>query len=442
MNEEADEIQQEEDLEENPAENTQSVPNQTQLETGKDSQHNKKPNDNNQPSQTESEANQQNENEMKEPNEKDESEANNSDKNYVENMSSNQDAQLSERQSQQAKKSQQNETNKRAMGMRNENRQLAEETNEKDKKIRNFNVIDQKMDSAAELAEEKEKNEKKEEMAQTQEDFRHIQETETQFDEKIFDAATEQQKQKQKKPTEFNEMNHEEENETNKGSRNKRMKNDEAQDLNDKIDKLKQSNQQQQLNQEEEEIAHKMDESKEEEHDTKLSIQDDEMQLLDTKASIYLSSIDNLLNYTDCREIVEKNLEKFRQLIKSEQQLSTDLISQESHELWQDYELLTQQMSKELCEQLRLILEPTICSKLKGDYKSGKRLNMKRVIEYIATEYRKDKIWLRRIKPNKRDYQVMLAIDNSSSMSDNHCIQLAYETIATLANAFNYLEGK
>jgi midasin (ATPase involved in ribosome maturation) len=166
------------------------------------------------------------------------------------------------------------------------------------------------------------------------------------------------------------------------------------------------------------------------------------MQLLDTKTSIYLSSIDNLLNYTDCREIVEKNLEKFRQLIKSEQQLSTDLISQESHELWQDYELLTQQMSKELCEQLRLILEPTICSKLKGDYKSGKRLNMKRVIEYIATEYRKDKIWLRRIKPNKRDYQVMLAIDNSSSMSDNHCIQLAYETIATLANAFNYLEGK
>ena len=101
---------------------------------------------------------------------------------------------------------------------------------------------------------------------------------------------------------------------------------------------------------------------------------------------------------------------------------------------------MTQQMSKELCEQLRLILEPTVCSKLKGDYKSGKRLNMKRVIEYIATEYRKDKIWLRRIKPNKRDYQVMLAIDNSSSMGDNHCIQLAYETIATLTNAFNYLE--
>lgn len=77
---------------------------------------------------------------------------------------------------------------------------------------------------------------------------------------------------------------------------------------------------------------------------------------------------------------------------------------------------------------------------IKGDYKTGKRLNMKRMVEYIATEYRKDKIWLRRTKPHKRDYQVMLAVDNSSSMSDNHCMQLAYETIATLSNAFNYLE--
>jgi midasin (ATPase involved in ribosome maturation) len=34
----------------------------------------------------------------------------------------------------------------------------------------------------------------------------------------------------------------------------------------------------------------------------------------------------------------------------------------------------------------------------------------------------------------------MLAIDNSASMGDNHCAQLAYEAIATLMNAFNYLE--
>ncbi len=121
-------------------------------------------------------------------------------------------------------------------------------------------------------------------------------------------------------------------------------------------------------------------------------------------------------------------------------QKSVQINNNESINLWHKYEILTQQYSKELCEQIRLILEPTKCSKLKGDYKTGKRLNMRRVMEYIATEYRKDKIWLRRTKPSKRDYKVLLAIDNSSSMSDNHCMQLAYESVATLVNAFNYLQ--
>lgn len=440
MNEQADEMQPDETAEEeNPAENTQSVPNQTHLDTGKDSQRNEKPNDN-QTNQMEQDAGQQNDNEMKEPDENDDKDANNSDKNYVENTSSNKDAQLSQRESQQAKKSQPNETNKRTMGMRNENRQLAEENDSNEKKAKNFNIIEEKMDDP----DHKDTSiEKKQDTSQedNRKDFRHIKETESQFDEKIFDAATEQQQQKQKNPTEFNEMNQEEEKKSADGVRNKRTKNEQTQDLNNNIENLKQNNKQSSFEEDNDEIAHKMDDTPDEENETKSAIQNDEMDVGDSKTSVFVSSVDNLLSYTSNREFVEKNLEKFRQLIKSEDQSSVDLISKESHELWQDYELLTQQMSKELCEQLRLILEPTICSKLKGDYKSGKRLNMKRVIEYIATEYRKDKIWLRRIKPNKRDYQVMLAIDNSSSMSDNHCIQLAYETIATLANAFNYLEG-
>ena len=140
---------------------------------------------------------------------------------------------------------------------------------------------------------------------------------------------------------------------------------------------------------------------------------------------------------TTTRDEVEKDRAKFKEICLNEQ---PGLIESECLKLWLEYESITSQLSKELCEQLRLILEPTVCSKLKGDYKTGKRLNMKRMVEYIATEYRKDKIWLRRTKPHKRDYQVMLAVDNSSSMSDNHCMQLAYETIATLSNAFNFLE--
>ena len=141
------------------------------------------------------------------------------------------------------------------------------------------------------------------------------------------------------------------------------------------------------------------------------------------------------------REQVERELIDFRdRTLSGGGGGGEDEKTEASLNLWLDYERLTHELSKELCEQLRLILEPTVCAKLKGDYKTGKRLSMRRVVEYIATEYRKDKIWLRRTKPNKRDYQVVLAVDNSSSMSDNHCMQLAYETIATLTNAFQLLE--
>ena len=49
---------------------------------------------------------------------------------------------------------------------------------------------------------------------------------------------------------------------------------------------------------------------------------------------------------------------------------------------------------------------------------------MRKVIPYIASQFRKDKIWLRRTKPSKRQYQVMIAVDDSSSMADNHSRQV------------------
>ncbi|KAJ1151695.1 hypothetical protein NDU88_004475 [Pleurodeles waltl] len=109
-------------------------------------------------------------------------------------------------------------------------------------------------------------------------------------------------------------------------------------------------------------------------------------------------------------------------------------------EMWQQYLLLTASLSQQLCEQLRLILEPTQASKLKGDYRTGKRLNMRKVIPYIASQFRKDKIWLRRTKPSKRQYQICMAIDDSSSMVDNHSKQLAFESLAVIGNALTLLE--
>ena len=111
-----------------------------------------------------------------------------------------------------------------------------------------------------------------------------------------------------------------------------------------------------------------------------------------------------------------------------------------AQDLWRKLEQLTTTLSAELAEKLRLILEPTLASRLQGDYKTGKRLNMRKIIPYIASDFRKDKIWLRRSRPSSRKYQVMLAIDDSRSMAENHCGHIALESMVLLARAMARLE--
>jgi len=110
-------------------------------------------------------------------------------------------------------------------------------------------------------------------------------------------------------------------------------------------------------------------------------------------------------------------------------------------QVWRQYESLTHDLAYTLCEQLRLILEPTQATRLKGDYRTGKRLNMKKVISYIASDYTKDKIWLRRTKPSHREYQVLISIDDSRSMAESHSIHLAYQTLALVSKALSRLES-
>ena len=158
------------------------------------------------------------------------------------------------------------------------------------------------------------------------------------------------------------------------------------------------------------------------------------------------STIHTAMKYFDRDDLVD--IEELRAEI--EEQLSvwsngqiygnTVAMERQANDLWQLYEQVTGSLSQELCEQLRLILEPSRATKLKGDYRTGKRINMKKVIPYIASQFRKDKIWLRRTKPSKRDYQILLAIDDSSSMVDNHSKQLAFESLAVIANALSMLE--
>lgn len=114
--------------------------------------------------------------------------------------------------------------------------------------------------------------------------------------------------------------------------------------------------------------------------------------------------------------------------------------AEEARRLWSHYESLTRDLSLSLTEQLRLILAPTLATKMRGDFRTGKRLNIKRIIPYIASQYKRDKIWMRRSVPSKRDYQIMLAVDDSKSMGESGSGQLAFETLALVAKSLSMLE--
>ena len=131
----------------------------------------------------------------------------------------------------------------------------------------------------------------------------------------------------------------------------------------------------------------------------------------------------------------DKHFDQF--LLKSNEELDLESVI----DIWKECESKVSALVYELCERLQLVLEPTKTAKLKGDYRTGKRLNMRKVIAYIASDFRKDKIWLRRTKPSKRQYQIVIAIDDSSSMADNKSKQLAFESLALLGKSLSLLEA-
>lgn len=65
---------------------------------------------------------------------------------------------------------------------------------------------------------------------------------------------------------------------------------------------------------------------------------------------------------------------------------------------------------------------------------------MKQVIGYIASGYRRDKIWLRRTKPAKRNYRALVAVDDSESMKKSGAGKMALKAMATLATGMSHLE--
>ncbi|CAN6468645.1 unnamed protein product [Victoria cruziana] len=152
----------------------------------------------------------------------------------------------------------------------------------------------------------------------------------------------------------------------------------------------------------------------------------------------FLSNANFKEGLSKCENHPINNLE-LDKMRKDVAELSDDVMHNAKN-IWQRYEKITGALSQELAEQLRLVMEPTLASKLQGDYRTGKRINMKKVIPYIASHYRKDKIWLRRTRPSKRDYQVVVAIDDSRSMAESRCGHIAIEALITVCRAMSQLE--
>ena len=122
-------------------------------------------------------------------------------------------------------------------------------------------------------------------------------------------------------------------------------------------------------------------------------------------------------------------------------QESIALTEAKAQRLWLHNENITRDLSLHLTERLRLILAPTLASKMRGDFRTGKRLNIKRIIPYIASNYKRDKIWMRRSIPSKRNYQIMLAVDDSRSMKESGGGQLAFQALTLVAKSLHMLEA-
>ncbi|KAI1805875.1 midasin [Daldinia bambusicola] len=146
-------------------------------------------------------------------------------------------------------------------------------------------------------------------------------------------------------------------------------------------------------------------------------------------------------------EPLEEEVEE--EIQETSTQLSSTHLSEPSMELrdfdetmqqWTSFQSKTHPLSLSLTSQLRLILTPSQSTKLSGSYRTGKRLNIKRIIPYIASSYKRDKIWMRRAIPTKRSYQILLCVDDSKSMGESSSGELALESLVMVSRALTMLE--
>ncbi|KAI0138548.1 midasin [Hypoxylon sp. NC0597] len=188
----------------------------------------------------------------------------------------------------------------------------------------------------------------------------------------------------------------------------------------------------------------KMDTSEPLDHQTLQETQKEERPTgVSTHQGTYNRDITPPVNGEQPSEEVEEDIQE------TSTQLSVTHLSEPSMDLrdfeeamrqWTSFQSKTHPLSLALTSQLRLILTPSQSTKLSGSYRTGKRLNIKRIIPYIASSYKRDKIWMRRAIPTKRAYQILLCVDDSKSMGESSSGELALESLVMVSRALTMLE--
>ncbi|KAI5181447.1 midasin [Nematocida sp. AWRm80] len=103
------------------------------------------------------------------------------------------------------------------------------------------------------------------------------------------------------------------------------------------------------------------------------------------------------------------------------------------------YNQIKHQTNPDLTQQLSIILEENEKSAYEGDYINGRRLNMKRIIPYIASDGQKNKIWMRKSKRQNRDYLIRIFVDNSGSIKNGGMTESLIKALTNITNSLDLL---
>ncbi|EHY66920.1 hypothetical protein NERG_00560 [Nematocida ausubeli] len=103
------------------------------------------------------------------------------------------------------------------------------------------------------------------------------------------------------------------------------------------------------------------------------------------------------------------------------------------------YEEIKHITNPELTKQLSVVLEENEKSAYEGDYASGRRLNMKRIISYIASDGQKNRIWMRKSKNQGREYLIRIFVDNSGSIKNSSIVDALIRSLTSITNSLDLL---